>query len=801
MLAWLASGLLALSVAACSNAERVALGACGNHVLEAGEDCDGAPGCGSDCHYPCGTGASCPGGFGCDVTAGICRTPNGVFSQSPLLPNSLTVPVVADFDADGRDDLLLVGANQFEPLPSTVYYFGAGALTSSVQLPAGGPAAAADVTADGRADIVLGGSSLFAYRSLAARRFSPILGTPATVSDGTQLYSADLDGDGAREILVAQDSALFRASSSGTLTRLCGLGLKASALNSVSAAGTLQPGMPRSSDALALFEPATSRIHVYGVKQVGQPNLGLLSVVQLSVPAPVVGLDAETVQRLLLVDINTDGRADLMAITDLDHVYVAYGVGDGSFNSDRDLPTLGSGDGQAKPFYVPGEGGIATAWQSDNDAPINYFPAIPRVGASSFQVYAQALAVDLTGDGRTDVAAVAVGAGQGMDLFRATPSGVFSRLAVATNATPTLRDIGDFDGDGAPDLLLTEGLSTDAEQTTASVLFSPVTPNSARVQEQIELKQIAATAAGYLSDDLGNSDGFADVAVLHQDPARALQLGILEGGADRLLHSELSKAQSSDPGSQFLHNSPVVGHLRAGQPSELAVISSAPFLAGQESVKASLELFSIDAGSSVSLGRRALDENLAGSQVLALDLDTDGVDEIYLLRDDDSLLQLQLSGGGSSALSAKQTANLVGSRLPFNIAAADVNSDGHPDLSLRGDKTIWVLMANTQQQSPVLHTLNVPDGHCFSMVAHAWLQTDSDPTRELVLLCEKDFSDTTSKVLSIFKADLVADTLSFVRSQPGPASAALAVGDFNGDGVEDLAASNGELALLLGNAR
>src|SRR4028119_2046392 len=88
-----ALALTALALGACARLPELAVGACGNGVVEAGEDCDTfaseglscrARGELNACRFACsrqggGPESACPAGWGCGVDDGICRAPSGTF--------------------------------------------------------------------------------------------------------------------------------------------------------------------------------------------------------------------------------------------------------------------------------------------------------------------------------------------------------------------------------------------------------------------------------------------------------------------------------------------------------------------------------------------------------------------------------------------------------------------------------------------------------------------------------------------------------------------------------------------------
>ncbi|MCU0686107.1 MAG: hypothetical protein MUF34_28320, partial [Polyangiaceae bacterium] len=109
-------------LAGCAELQTLENEVCGNGVIEQGEDCDFAePGCrrppaAGACRYECAhpssgvKGPSCPEGFGCGVD-NTCRRPAGSFSRTTeRLAEAASALRVADFDGDGRDDVLTLGA-------------------------------------------------------------------------------------------------------------------------------------------------------------------------------------------------------------------------------------------------------------------------------------------------------------------------------------------------------------------------------------------------------------------------------------------------------------------------------------------------------------------------------------------------------------------------------------------------------------------------------------------------------------------------------------------------------------------
>lgn len=192
-----------LGLAACADLHTLPRDQCGNGIIEAGEDCDGAPieghACNAACRLPCGAESTCPPAWGCG-NDGLCRQPSDAFTPFGaalgLAADSLTL---ADFDADGRSDVLAVRGSTF-----TVAYLDPGGLqskTTTVSLTASdahrNTPAVGDMNGDGRADLAFrlregvavmrGGAD----RSLIPAAFAGSL--EAAVGEGDVLIAADVD--------------------------------------------------------------------------------------------------------------------------------------------------------------------------------------------------------------------------------------------------------------------------------------------------------------------------------------------------------------------------------------------------------------------------------------------------------------------------------------------------------------------------------------------------------------------------------------------------------------------------------
>jgi hypothetical protein len=157
----LASGLSLAALAACDGLSPLARNQCGNGIVEAGEDCDGAgigdSACSATCRIVCSAEGACPEGWGCGADS-ICRQPSGAlepFGGAVALPGERLT--LADFDGDGRSDLLATQGSTF-----TVAYLDSQGLLPGTTTLAFTPVdqepdvpAVGDLDGDGRSDLAV----------------------------------------------------------------------------------------------------------------------------------------------------------------------------------------------------------------------------------------------------------------------------------------------------------------------------------------------------------------------------------------------------------------------------------------------------------------------------------------------------------------------------------------------------------------------------------------------------------------------------------------------------------------------
>lgn len=196
--------------------------------------------------------------------------------------------------------------------------------------------------------------------------------------------------------------------------------------------------------------------------------------------------DGPATLNIIMTDINDDGKGDLVS-TAIDDLRYHLGNGDGTFqppvtfaNIDRRYAAL-SGDfnGDGKPDFTNGTRVII----NQGNLVFSTVPNALALGANELQMNV----ADYTGDGKSDVLALARGENGGLLLFVSTGSNSFQRrdfpLVIDGNSYNTTTNgtlhYGNFSGNASPDVIFT---APDINKTivftnNGTGIFSPQTFN------------------------------------------------------------------------------------------------------------------------------------------------------------------------------------------------------------------------------------------------------------------------------------------------------------------------------------
>jgi hypothetical protein len=389
---------------------------------------------------------------------------------------------------------------------------------------------------------------------------------------------------------------------------------------------------------------------------------------------------------------------------------------------------------------------------------------------------------DLNGDGRVDLAALNRNSGSVSVLLNTTPPGAAAPSFAAkqdftTGADPESVAIGDLNGDGMPDLVLTNRASD-----SVSVLLNTTAPGAATAT--FAAKQDFATRHLPQSVAVGdlNGDGRPDLAVANSSEGTvSVLLNTMAPGAATASFAARHDFTAGGTGTFDV----AIGDLNSDGKPDLAVVDNL------DRVDVLLNT-TVPGATAPSLAHGG--GFLAGStpnSVAIGDLNGDGKPDLATAnaKDHTVTVLLNTTPPGATTPSFAQHQGFAGGMSPNSVALGDFNGDGLPDLAVTDtiSASVSVLLNTTVPGVPTITPdfpqTGAPAGTNPQAMAIGDLNGDGKPDLAVV-------SDST--VLSVLLNATMpgAATPSFVAKKDfdtgfGPRS--VAIGDLNGDGKPDLA--------------
>jgi hypothetical protein len=780
-----------VAVTACRALPPLEDGVCGNGVVEAGEDCDGAPdpARGDDlacaaasvafaCHYTC-TASACPAGWACGGD-GVCRHGTRAFDVELPFALAHTDLALADADGDGAAEVFAFDAH------GARVRFSSGTIAVGPD-PLAGPGALADLDGDGRVDLALPFAlGLAIARGEPDRTMSSVGYAPFEVSASAAVTAVRVP-DPAQGDAVA----LFAPSgpaTDGTLVRLVlvpsGEGqvpvplfdqIAPPQLGSRIARGDLDA--PSRDDELVVAPPgarSATVLHmirsIFGKLALTPQDLPLPACPRCPPPSTYTGTGD-----VFARDVDGDGDLDLVVGVAPDAAaVVTFTAGvPGPATIDTRFAKLGepaAADGvlpgpRAVPLELADLDGDGALDAVSPDAVFFGGPAFTPIRARTTMVpWTEAVAVDLDGraaiDGLRDVVVTSGGSGVDVLHHNVTSGGSgsdvhgFVRVPIATAGTTSGLRAGDFDGDGLGDVAFIEHL---AGHDRLRVLFGdpgqlapPAIAISASAIDRLEV--------GRFRDIQALNEGADDLVAVTHDGLRG-GVAFVDGSGDRRLLSPLFLTRGS------LLDAPIAvtaGGLLGGT-ADLAVLA-------ESATQRRLWVWPTTAQAGYVI-RTATILDVSGTlatlrpvRVATGDLDGDGrAEAIFLGLDSEGHARLVAVTVGDGTLRTVLDLELaIGA--PLDLAVADADGDGHAELAIAGTTATLTWREGLIAPSPV-----VGRSLCYA-------QLDDDPALELAVLA----------------ADAVVIDGDAEHRLPVPAGATtLRAGDVDGDGLTDLVVGDG----------
>ena len=547
---------------------------------------------------------------------------DGTFRSGPPFvipyPTQVGGPVASDFNGDGRVDLVYP-ADQSGTLGIGVMLGnGDGTFQAEVYLPSGvtgtslnSSVITGDFNRDGIPDVAqlvnneTGVQDVVIFTGLGNGLFSVGAPIAVTLSFPFAIASGDFNGDGRIDLVVEGESAfsVFLGNGDGTFQPQIttdSTPYQGFAFGAIAVGDLNGDGIPD----VTLSSQSFSFDLLYPGK--GDGTFG--SPTEINLPGGFLGL--------AIADLNGDGIPDLVN----DYIEVAFGKGGGKFKA---------------PVYYPGDGAGIT------------------IGENAVAV------ADLRNDGRIDV----VAAGEHVSILLNDGKGILQDgVKTTTPAGINCAATGDFNGDGIPDLALSNGAAIEIYLGTGKA----AAPFKAGATYPVQ--NPGCPVAGDL-----NGDGILDLFVPSGPYLGAGSvIGFLGNGDGTFQQGPSSPVASV----QFF----VLGDFNGD--GKLDYASNANLLAlgngdGSFGVASPFATFLYSGATAIGTA----------------DLNGDGRPDIVLIDFSDSILYILLNHQGNGFQETAMKSNPT-CGLPTFITIGDVNADGKPDVVLGCNLGVGVFLNN-----------------------------------------------------------------------------------------------------------
>lgn len=834
----LAPLVLLASLLQCTDFPALQSGVCGNGVVETGEDCDTyAVGSGTycrpsgsptgACRLDCTAGSNhvCPTGWGCGAD-GICRQPTGTFRQAngPVEANAWRL-LTGDFDGDSRQDVFVRAAIDAAGLSSSrIHYYAANpdhsiALAGTLVLPAQiASPALADFDGDGKTDlgcVIDGGIDVMLGQT--DRTLSPVA-YPAYTLQGTQVAVAAITE---HNVTPVSDLVFFASDANGSAVSLGTSGATSSTTLFNPAEGPSDLAGPMIT-AQFVEDPALEACDQLVLAFAGADGPDVYSpckfqgntiVPNAAGPIAHVSLPfgLKVGQGVRAGDVDGDTHMDLLIGTTLDNTYWSRGDGQGNFGAPTKL-LVDTGAAIVSSIRLPvSVGDLNGDHIADFVAPSGVYvsnPFAPPPYVRSVQktagLWTEGAIADLNADGLADVVA-ASNTELDVDFFVGNGTLQLNPFTIPTTGQVSQLAVGDFDGDRVNDLAIAEvpadtSLPNDVSIAWGQADAQPLTP--ARVGQFATVTQTVALPRPFTT--------LSDLAVVGHPASNASTTLVSEllanGGRQPIAPYFLTQVGVADDAAIAIAAAPFLGtsHVDIAAVGYAAASNGLAFhywiapATGQAQFAAPVSSGTLPSGFQpyITVGDAQRDEALTAWGKLT----PTGAPMFVTAAPNASIttaafLPAQATPGTTPSIDP-------GSILPFDVDVSpegqlefrDVDLDGAEDAVLLtganvGTRALYVAWNDGKGNFAPTRALQVdtgkdtPEGFAFVTADTSGVPRIAYVTRHSLVLATVD-----TKGRSISSRTTLFATVS---------ATGVAAGDFDGDGVQDLAvADEGNVTIL-----
>ena len=548
---------------------------------------------------------------------------------------------------------------------------------------------------------------------------------------------------------------------------------------------------------------------------------------------------------MALADLNGDGYADLIVNSTDCELRVAYGLGDGRFNSTPPPPGgvfQGTPDQKTGVFQAPAElksllvsqnaifvvGKFNPSMDGNSGSQIIGLdcPAVKAFSSEVCQATAarcEAVVVDIDGDGVSDFVA-SQGQQPGLSVNRAIDGGGFRTVSIDTQCPPHALAAGDFDFDGVDDVaFLDQAPSIDGTPTaTIRIIYGKKYDAPEAADTGSRFQHATGLSTGQLVDDANLGPQLVAVRAFQDAKGNGTGTGValIEDSTERQLLAPfyfpdtnmqsmsalLSVDLIAQAGGKFSSDATLAGGL--------AVVTSDP--ASTTSLARKLWLVGI-AGDTVQSDLSAVESavtlpDCTQCVVTSANVDGEGLDELVLFGDGKDKPELVVYSGTAKGFVEKSRQTLTHTFYSYELMSNPAqlvprplvgrfDGDDHTDIILRSmdHKLIgfWGRGDGTFEETDLVNGAD-PDSAACAGQAIAALDLDGDGSPELVVVGPGILQVCTlDKHVLKKKSGL---TLPLAAPDASTDYVAISAGDVDGDGIVDLAVmrSSSSINLLRG---